>query len=103
LAKDAIEMAVRQIKLEKILLPHLAAAVGARPGDKRRGTFQPDRSVTERGKRLEIAPGSAAEIEDFERRIALDVLQQSRDVVADIVVARARARNPRRAGCSAPE
>src|SRR5947208_3069263 len=87
--EHAIEMVIRQIELEEILLPHAAAAVGARHCGEVRGAFQTDRNVTEFGKRLEVAPGPAAKIEYRERRLVIDVLQQRRDVLADVVIARA--------------
>jgi hypothetical protein len=43
----AIEMVIRQIELEEILLPHLAAAMGARHHGEMRGAFQTYRNVTE--------------------------------------------------------
>src|ERR687895_400642 len=85
----AVETALRQIELEEILLPYFAAAVGARHGGQARGTFQTYRDVTELGERLEVASRPAAEIEDRERRVALDGAQQRFDVLADIVIARA--------------
>ena len=39
------------------------------------------------GKSLEVAPGPAAEIQDRERPLALDGLQQRRNILADIMVA----------------
>ena len=45
--------------------------------------------MTELRERRQIAPGSAAEVEDRERRWSDDVLQQRGDVLADVVVARA--------------
>jgi hypothetical protein len=47
---DAVEMRCRQSELEKILLPHLAAALGARHGHELRGALQADGTVTEPGK-----------------------------------------------------
>jgi len=43
--------------------------------------------VAQSGEGLEIAPRPAAEIEDRERRRALEVPQQLGDVLADVVVA----------------
>ena len=37
--------------------------------------FQTNRDVAEFGKRLKVASGPAAKIEDFERRFILNVLQ----------------------------
>jgi hypothetical protein len=45
--------------------------------------------VTEPGKRLEIAPRPAAKIEYRGWGFALNVFQQRRDVLADVVIARA--------------
>ena len=55
--EHAIEMVIRQIELEEILLPYFAAAVGARHRGEVRGAFQTYRDVTEAGKHLEVAPG----------------------------------------------
>ena len=45
--------------------------------------------MAEVGERLQVAPGPAAKIENRERRLAFDVLQQRLDVLADVVIARA--------------
>jgi hypothetical protein len=81
-------MVIRQIELEEILLPYFVAAVGARHRGEVRDAFQTYRDVTEFGKHLEVAPGPAAKIEYRETRLTLDVLQQRRDVQADVVIAR---------------
>lgn len=47
--------------------------------------------MPERGESLQIPPRPAAEIEDRERRRALDVAQERGDVLADVVVLRAGA------------
>lgn len=47
--------------------------------------------MAQRGERLQVAPWPAAEIEDRERRRALDVAQERGDVLADVVVLRAGA------------
>ena len=44
--------------------------------------------MPQRGKRLQVPPRPAAEVEDGERRRALDVAQQRGDVLADVVVLR---------------
>src|SRR5918995_3710180 len=58
----AIEMVVRQIELEEILLPYFAAAMGARHHGEMRCAFQTYRNVAEFGKHLEVAAGPAAKI-----------------------------------------
>src|SRR5918999_3186003 len=85
----AVEMAIRQIELEEILLPYFPAAVGARHYGQARGAFQTYGDVTEFGERLEVASGPAAEIEDRERRVTLHGLQQRFDFLTDVVSARA--------------
>ena len=87
--EHAIEMAVRQIEREEILLPYVAAAMGARHRGEMRGAFQTDRGVTELGKRFEVAAGPAAKVQYRKRRGTLDALQQRSDVLLDVVVARA--------------
>ena len=57
----------------------------------RREAFQAYGDVAELGERLEV-PRPAAEIEDRERRVALDGSQQRFDVLADVVIARASPR-----------
>src|ERR1700730_11727700 len=87
--KYAIETVARQIELEEILLPHFAAAVDARHCREARGAVQTHRDVTEVGKGLEVASWSAAKIDYRERWLAIDVLQQRHDILADVVIARA--------------
>ena len=58
----SIEIVIRQTKLQEILLPYFAAAVGARHLDEMFGAFQTYCDVTEFGKHLEVAAGPAAEI-----------------------------------------
>src|SRR3984957_16747586 len=84
-----IEIVVRKIELEKILLPHFAAAVGARHVGEMCSAFQTDRDVTEFGNHFEVSSGPAAKIKYWETRVRLDVLQHRRNVLADIVIARA--------------
>jgi hypothetical protein len=45
--------------------------------------------VAELGERLEVAPGTAAQIEDRERWRAANRPQERRDILRDVVVARA--------------
>src|SRR5712691_13570732 len=53
--EHAVEMVIRQIELEEILLPYLAATVGTRHYGEVRGAFQTYRDMTEFGKHLEVA------------------------------------------------
>src|SRR4029077_13762218 len=55
----------------------------------KRGAFQTDRDVTEFGNHFEVSPGPAAKIKYRATLLTLDVLQHRRDVLADIVIARA--------------
>src|SRR2546423_2858843 len=84
----AIEAAGRQIELQKILPPYFTTAVSAGHVGKTLRAFETDRDVTAVDERLEVAPGSASEIEYGEGRLALDVLQQRVDILADVMTAR---------------
>jgi hypothetical protein len=78
-----------RIEREEILLPHVAPAVGARHRGEPRRAFESDRDMAARRQGLEVAAGPAAEVEQREGRRPLDVLQQRRDVLAHVMVARA--------------
>ena len=82
-------MASRQIECEKILPPHLATAVNARHFDKARHPIEADRDVPKFGESLQIASGAATEIEQSEGTLAMNVIQHRRDVLRDVVPARA--------------
>src|SRR5207248_1571719 len=87
IGEHAVEMVVRQIKLEKILLPYFASAMGARHCSELRGAFQTYCAVTEFGKHFQVAPSPAAKIQYPKRRLTFDVSQQRRDVLGDVVIA----------------
>ena len=97
-----IEIVVRKIELEKILLLHFAAAVSAGHVGEMCSSFQTDRDVTEFGNRFEVSSGPAAKIKYCKTRFTLDVLQHRCDVLADIVIARDLSRTLRRAGYNVP-
>jgi hypothetical protein len=82
----AIEMRLRQIELEEILVPYFAAAMGARHGHEVRGAFQTYRDMAKFAEHLEVATGPAAKIEYREWRLTSDGLQQRLDVLGDIVI-----------------
>jgi len=83
--ENSVKTVVRQIEREKILLPDVKAFC-ARHRNKSRGTFQTNRCVTEFSKCLEIAPRPATEIEYGRGRCLPYVLQQRRNVLADVVI-----------------
>ena len=87
--EDAVEAIGRQVEGEQVLLPDLAAAVRACHGRELRLAVEADRVVAEVGEGLQVAARATAEVEDRERRRAFDVAQQRRDVLADVVPARA--------------
>ena len=87
--KHAVEILFRQLELEEILLPYVAAATGACHCGKMHGAFQTNGDVTLFGKHFEVAPWSAAKIEYRERRLTVNMLQQHINVLADVVIARA--------------
>jgi hypothetical protein len=84
----AIEMALRQIELKKILLPYFAATMRARHHGEMLGTIQPYGDVAEFGKHLEVAAAPAAKIQYGVRLLTFDALQQRGDVLVDVVIAR---------------
>src|SRR5690606_6786836 len=68
---------------------HLAAAEPPRHLDERQRAVEADRLVPERRQRGEIAARAAAEVEDAETPAGRQMAEQRRDVLADIVIARA--------------
>src|SRR6266568_850419 len=88
-SRPAPEARLGERQREQILPPHLAAAVLARHRGEALRSLQADRGMAEIGKRLQVPPGPAAQVENRERRFALDIPQQRRDVLADVVIARA--------------
>ncbi|MNP36005.1 hypothetical protein D3C76_1293620 [compost metagenome] len=87
IGKDPVETLGRQIKLQEVLLPHLATAVLTGHLCEFFRTVEADRLVAHTGERLQITTRSAAKIENVERRLALNVPQQGIDVLADVVIA----------------
>src|SRR5260221_14537964 len=85
--EHAIKTATRQVELEEILLPYFAAAVGARHRGEVCGALQTNRDMTAFGKRLEVAPGPAAEIENREGRFSLNESQNHREHLGNVVIA----------------
>ena len=86
--EHSVETAGRQIELEEVLLPDLAPGVRARHHRQALRALEPCCDVPEPGERLEIAPGTAAEIEYRVRWPAFDRPQQRIDVLPDVVIAR---------------
>jgi hypothetical protein len=72
------------------LLQHLAAAVLARHLGKARCAFQTNGFMAHLFEDQQVATWSAPKVEDAPRFRYFDVLQQGLDVLADVVVARAR-------------
>ncbi|MNL30953.1 hypothetical protein D3C87_1527190 [compost metagenome] len=87
IGEDAIKACRGQRQLQEILVPDLATGCGARHLDKAGRAVQPHRSMTQRGKRLQVAAGAAAQVQHVKRRFALDMPQQGGDVLADVVAA----------------
>src|SRR5258706_85196 len=83
----AIEVPVRQIEPEEILLPYVASCLRSRHFGEACGAIQPDRNVAECGKCLEVAPRSAAEIENREGWLVFGMAQQRGDVLLHIMTA----------------
>src|SRR3984957_20198469 len=88
-SEDTVEVAVGKIELEEILLPYFATAVRARHRGEALSAVQADCAVTALGQDLEVTPRPATKIEERERRIAFNILQHCRNILADIMAARA--------------
>ena len=73
--ENAIEVLGRQIKSEKILLPHFAAGLGARHRSKGGGALQADGNMAHPGKGGEVTARSTAKIENRKGRRKLDMAQ----------------------------
>src|SRR5690606_9733712 len=71
--EDAIEMRGWQIQFEKALLPHLAAAVGLRHGDELGATVEADGLMAEPAEGAQVAPRTAAEIENAPGLLTFDM------------------------------
>lgn len=84
----AVKVFLRKIEPEEVLLPYLTATMVSRHFDKPRCSFQPDRYMTEIGKRLQIASGAAPQIQYLEGWRTFDVAQQCSNILADIMVFR---------------
>src|SRR5215831_5474019 len=87
--EDAVEVAVGQVELQKILLPHVTTGRLASHCHERRRAFQSDCAVPEPRERRQVSPGPAPEVEDRERCWSDDMLQQRGNVLTYVVVARA--------------
>ena len=88
ICEHAIEPRIGKIEFEKILLPNFASRIGACHLNKLLGTFQSDRFVAKRGKRLQVAPRPTAKIKNSEWRLGFDMTQQRVKVLTHIVGAR---------------
>src|SRR6266850_2996245 len=89
IGEHAVEARIGEFQSEQILQPHLAAAVLARHDREGLRALEADRDVAEPGERLQDPPRPATQIENCERRRALDAIEQRRDIPADVVIARA--------------
>ncbi|KAG1256624.1 hypothetical protein G6F65_016241 [Rhizopus arrhizus] len=87
IGEDAVKAFGGQRQFQEILVPDFAATGRARHGDKAGRAVQPHRPMAQRDEGLQVAAGSASQIQDVVGRLALDMPQQRGDVLADIVVA----------------
>lgn len=87
IGENAVEMRVGQIQAEEILLPHLACTVAACHLRQRRRPFKTDGVVSALHESLQVATGTAAEIQNRAGWRTLDMAQQRVDVLLDVMVA----------------
>src|SRR5208283_1991971 len=92
IGKDPVEIPIRQLKLEEILLPDFAARRGAGHRRKCFRAVEANRNVLQFCQPLKVPARTAAKIENFKRWCPLNVIEQRRDVLADIMIARAGAK-----------
>src|SRR5690606_41836713 len=78
----------RELQLEEILVPDLAAAL---PGhrDEGLGAIQPDCQMSKLSEGTQVASGTAAAIENTKRSRPFDVPQQRVNILRNVVIARA--------------
>src|SRR5215208_7167974 len=84
--KDPVKTALGQLHSQEILMQDLAARMCPRHGDELLRSVKPHGFVPQGSKVMEIAAGSAAEIEDRVWWVTLDGLKECRVILADIVV-----------------
>src|SRR5687767_7757825 len=90
--EHAIKSAIWKIECKEVLQPYFASGFSTRHLDKANSAFETYRHMATRDKRFQVTPRAATEVEDSERRFALDVTQQCVDVLTDIVIASAFAK-----------
>lgn len=86
--EHAVEVARRQVQREEVLLQHFAAAGGAGHRGKPWRTLQPGGDMPESGEGVEVTARPATKIQDRQRRWRRYRLEQCRDVLAHVVIAR---------------
>jgi hypothetical protein len=89
LANTPVEAGIRKLQVHEILLPDLAAAVGAGHFGQGRRALQADDTVPALRKVAQVAPRSAAEIQDREGCRSGYVAQQRIDVLQHVMIPRA--------------
>lgn len=84
--EDAIEMVRWKIQRKEILQPYFTPTVLFRQFDERTRAIKSRRVVTRITERLQISARAATEVENIERRLTAYVVQQSRHVLANVVM-----------------
>src|SRR5258708_16449308 len=87
--ENAVKVRGRQIEMQEILLPDVAASRVTRHCNDALGAIEADRAMAKCGEGVEITPRSAAKSQNRKRRLDFDMVQQRRDVLRDVVVTRA--------------
>lgn len=78
----------REVELQRVLLQHLAAAMGTRRHRRTGRALQAHGTVAQRFECEQVASGPAADIKQIKRRWAGYVPEQPSNVLADILVTR---------------
>ena len=86
--EHTVEVGGGQVERQEVLVPDLHPGELARHAHEALGTLETDRIVPPLAQRDQVAPRSAAEVEDAERALARDGVEQRVEVLRDVVVAR---------------
>src|SRR5262245_33232139 len=85
--KNAVEIFMRQVEMEKILLPNCAAAVLVRQFHESGGAIEADRLIAHFAKHFQVPARSAAEVQNSERSGTVEDFQERLAVLTDVVIA----------------
>ena len=89
IGEDTVEVLRRELKPEKVLMPHLTTAVLPSKLDEALCSLKTDGFMARVSKNFQIPTGAATDIKDSKRSFTLKMFQQRIAILAHIVIARA--------------